>query len=133
MDNRTFVAICLSLVALIWTAPASQSQSPSPVIGPQDAIGFDYADADFQQYAVERFEAQYDGGAWASIGIPQVAGQSNGLTTYRVIPPMPSGNHTVGLRACNAVGCSTSSSPFAFAVLGAPETAPGNVRKIPRG
>jgi len=104
----------------------------APVVGPSDAIGFDYVDASLSEYQVDRFEASYDGGTWATLGIPPVAFSANGVSTYRVIPPQSTGTHTVAFRACNAVGCSNSSGPFAFAVLGAPSVAPGNVRKIPR-
>ncbi len=105
----------------------------APIVGPNDAIGFNYTDADFANAQVERFENQYDGGQWLSIGIPTVYQNLNGITTYRVIPTTATGTHTLSFRACNAVGCGNASSPFAFAVLGAPSTAPSNIRVIPRG
>ena len=120
------------LAVLLIVALSGVPVLQAPVIGPQDAIGFDYPDADVSGYQVTHFENQYDGGAWTSISMPPVAAQGNGVSTYRVIPTTQTGTHNIAFRACNAVGCGGSSSPFAFAVLGAPSNAPGNVRKIPR-
>jgi len=126
--NAIRLVVTLAALLMVVAVPAAQA----PVIGPNDAIGFDYRDADLTGFAVSRFEASYDSGTWAAIGIPPVAIVTNGISTYRVIPPQAQGTHTVAFRACNAVGCSSSSGPFAFAVLGTPTTAPGNVRRIPR-
>jgi len=120
------------LVPLFLALSTSIAFAQAPVIGPNDAIGFDYRDVEFAEYVVTRFEASYDSGPWNSINVPPIAIVVNGVSTYRVIPPQPTGTHTVVFRACNAVGCSTSTAPFDFAVLGAPATAPGNVRRIPR-
>ena len=125
---RKIFAVVVCLLTLFVGSILAQT----PVVGPTDAIGFDYPDADLATYVVNRFEASYDSGAWNSINIPPVAAVIGGVTTYRVVPPQASGNHTVAFRACNAVGCSGSSGPFAFAVLGVPGSAPGNIRKIPR-
>lgn len=117
------------LVALVLLVVPLQGQTVT--IGPLEAIGWDYADADLNLYQVNRFEAQYDAGAWAAVGMT-VAFAANGVTTYKTTPPQPSGNHTVLLRACNQAGCGSTSPPFAFAVLSVPSTAPMNVRKIPK-
>jgi hypothetical protein len=103
----------------------------APTIGPLDAIGYDYADTDLVLYEVNRFETQYDGGAWVAIGLP-VAFVANGVTTYKTVPPYTNGTHSVNVRACNAAGCGPASLPFAFAVLSVPGSPPTNLRKVPR-
>jgi hypothetical protein len=129
---RKSLWIVLVLGFLLGAYYVSAHAQSAPVIGPNDAIGFDYLNADFSTYAVDRFEVSYDGGGWASLGIPPVASATSTVSTYRVIPPQSNGTHSVAFRACNVVGCSVSSGPFAFAVLGVPSAAPGNIRRIPR-
>ena len=80
-------------------------------IGPSDAIGWDYPEAWFVEDAIDRFEVQYDAEDWRSLGIPPVYAAMGGVTTYAVVPATPTGSHTVSFRACNAEGCSTSTSP----------------------
>ena len=126
-----FTGVVFGLNDLAFAPTIAVMQQPV-VIGPTEAIGFDYIDAEFQSSQVARFEASYDGGNWSTLGIPPIAAVIGGVTTYRVIPPQPSGTHTVVFRACNAAGCGGGSSPFAFEPLGAPTTSPSNVRKIPR-
>ena len=113
---------------------AGAREAQAPIVGPEDAIGFDYADADLSGFQVTHFENSYDEGAWLTIGIPPVAAAANGLTTYRVAPTPTQGTHTISFRACNAVGCSAPSVPFAFAPAAVPEPAvpppPTGVRVI---
>jgi hypothetical protein len=100
-----------------------------------EAIGFDYPDADMTFYAVTSFEAQYDDGQWQNLGVPPSVIDANtqfGMKTYKVVPPMMTGNHTVSFRACNSVGCGGGSTPFYFTFVMVPEGTPTNVRKIPR-
>ena len=103
---------------------------------PTDALSFDYDNAIYQQWTVTKFESQYDGGTWQPLVIAQFTDSSTLVnhTSYRFIPPFTAGNHTVSLRACNAVGCGTASAPFAFgyAVSSAPTASPVNVRKVAR-
>ncbi len=114
---------------LVLVAPILRAQAP--VLGPDEAIGFDYADADVTVFEVNRFEAQYDSGAWTPIGMV-VSSTTAGITTYKTTPTQTNGTHSVVIRACNVLGCGGASSPFAFAVLTAPTSAPVNLRKVPR-
>lgn len=107
----------IAVVLLTVTILGAAAQTP-PVLGDNDAIGFDYLDADFVQWQVTRFENQYDGGAWVTIS-PPVYSQTSGVTTYFVRPQdisTPTGTHTVTFRACNTQGCSTGTAPFQFAI-----------------
>jgi hypothetical protein len=123
--------VVAAAVAVVFCAGPAFSQAPVQ-IGPNDAIGLDYVDADFASYAVTEFNAQYDAGTWTSIGVPTNKVTAGGVTTYKVVPPQTNGNHTVSFRACNVAGCSAGTVPFAFApVLSAP-VGPTNVRKVPR-
>ena len=101
----------------------------APILSPGDSIGWDYLDADVATYQVNRFEAQYDAGAWAAVGMVTVA-SANGVTTYKTTPTVNNGTHSILVRACNVSGCGTASNPFAFAVLSAPTSAPSNLRVI---
>jgi hypothetical protein len=124
--------LALVLVLLVLAPVASAMQSV--VIGPTDAIGFNYSDADLQAYAVTRFEASWDGQAFAAIQ-PVTAILPDtpvGFTTYKNIPPFSSGNHTVVFRACRLEGCGGGSVPFAFAYPVVNPTVPTNVRRVPR-
>ena len=107
-----------AVAALILSASLGVEASQAPLLGPSDAFGVDYPDAWLTEQAINRFEVQYDGGQWTSVGMPPVYAAVNGIATYAVTPamPMPQGNHTVSFRACNAGACSRSTSPFAFLV-----------------
>lgn len=125
----------ISIVAILLMASVTGIARQAVVIGPTDAIGFDYPADYLTTYQVTHFEASYDSAGWASLGVPPVADHNNGILTYRVIPPQATGTHTVVFRVCNAVGCSAPSLPFAFALPGGDlvvPVAPSNVRRIPR-
>lgn len=107
----------------------------SEIIGPTDAIGFDYVDVDYQNSQVNRFEASYDGAPFTGLNAA-VYQNANGVTTYRFVPPQTNGTHTVAVRACNSIECGAATSPFGFAfpVVNPPTpNAPTNLRKVPRG
>ena len=109
------------------------SQQPVP-IGPDEAIGFDYEQAEITRATVTHFESQWDGQTWVSLGIPPMisAGAPVGWNTYKVVPPFTSGTHTAAFRACNISGCGGGSVPFAFVFPSSPAGIPSNVRKVPR-
>ena len=116
----------VGLLGLLLSIPLLAAQAP--VIGPTDAVGFDYLDADMA--ITTRFESSYDNGPWASVQIPTTVPLGK---TYKVIPPYTSGSHTVLFRACNSAGCGSASVPFAFVYAAtSPTVAPGNIRKVPR-
>lgn len=121
--KRLYISLA---VFMLFVAPTF---AQAPVFSPGDALGWDYPDADTATYQVSRFEAQYDNGAWVAVGM-DVAGTANGITTYKTTPAVTNGTHSVVVRACNVSGCGGASSPFAFAVLTAPASAPTNLRKI---
>lgn len=121
--------ICALVALLVCTALPVRAQAP--VLGPNEAIGWDYADLDVSTYQVNRFEAAYDGGAFATVGMV-VSVQSAGITTYKTTPTPQNGTHTVAIRACNVAGCGPASSPFGFVVLSAPPSAPVNLHIVPR-
>lgn len=112
------------------------AMQPAPTIGPSDALGFDYLNADMTTYSVTRFEVAWDGGAWVALGIPTartLADTSPGASTYPVVPPFTNGNHTFSVRAVNIAGAGGASIPFAFVAVGSvPTGVPANVRKIIR-
>jgi hypothetical protein len=103
----------MSLLSLFGLAGVLEAQAP--IVGPDEAIGFDYADADRDAYQVTHFENSYDEGAWLNIGQPPIVASTNGVSTYRVAPTPTQGTHTISFRACNAVGASIPTTPFAFA------------------
>jgi hypothetical protein len=122
------------LIALLLMAVPVLAQQPTP-LGPNDAIGFDYVDANMTAYQVTGFEASWDTGVWVSLGIPASTILSDtpaGSRTYRVLSPFATGTHTVVFRACNGAGCGGGSVPFAYAHVNSPSAAPGNVRRVPR-
>lgn len=123
---RKLLFLGLALAVSIVTLHA-QGQ----VLGPNEAVGWDYADIDVSTYQVNRFEAAYDGGAFATVGMV-VSVQSAGITTYKTTPTQQNGTHTVAIRACNVAGCGPASSPFGFVVLSAPPNAPVNLHIVPR-
>ena len=148
MLNRISALIGIAITSLLWglvvtavslepgTPPAPTVLMQGPiVITSNDAIGFDYAPSDVTTYAVTSFEAQWDTNAWVTLGMPSgvvLPDTLQGFVTYSVVPTFTQGSHSLALRACNAVGCGSPSSPFAFAVLVAPAVGPTNVRKIRR-
>jgi hypothetical protein len=100
------------VVLILCAAVDVQAQA---IVGPSDAIGIDYPEGWFSEYIIDRFEVQYDGEEWTSLGIPPIYASLNGVTTYTVRPARL-GSHTASFRVCNAEACSTSTSPFAFVV-----------------
>ena len=110
----------MQAAALILSASLDVA-AQGPLIGAWDAIGVDYPEASFAEYAIDRFEVQYDAEGWRSLGIPPVYAAMDGVTTYTVYtvtPATPTGSHTVSFRACNTEVCSASTSPFAFVIPG---------------
>jgi hypothetical protein len=77
-------------------------------------------------------QASWDGGAWVAIGTTAFrdAGTTSGATSYKFNSPFTSGQHSVMVRACNAVGCGGGSSPFVYVHAVAPSVAPSNLRKV---
>jgi hypothetical protein len=89
-------------------------------VGPNDAIGWDYLDADMTIYDVSRFEASWDDSEWTTLGIPPSiidAETQSGARTYKATPSFTGGNHTVSFRACNAAGPGGASSPFRLRIV----------------
>lgn len=130
----------LGLTMLLAGAPASLLPPPpmlqggAPIIGPNDALGFDYVDANIVNYAVTHFEVQYDTAPFVMLQPTQVilGDTPPGSTTYRFVPPFSSGTHTAMVRACRAEGCGGGSNPFAFGYAVANPAVPLNLRKVPR-
>ena len=121
-------------ILLLGVLMATTVSAQTPVIGPTDAIAFDYGNADFTAYQVTRFEASWDGLTFGAVTTQSavLADTPTGYTSYLVTPPFSNGTHTVSFRACNAAGCGGASSPFAFAYQGSPAGVPTNVRKVAR-
>ena len=128
LKNRSFH---WGLQAAVLLLSASLNAEAQPTMGPSDAIGVDYPEAWFNEYAIDRFEVQYDARGWTSVGIPPVYTALDGVTTYTVTPDTPAGSHTVSFRACNADACSASTSPFAFVVPGDTSVVPGDTSVVP--
>jgi hypothetical protein len=119
--------------AVLMLLAVGQMDAQAPTLGPNDAISFDYMDADVATYQVTSFQAQWDGGAWVALTSTAFkdAGTTVGATSHKFLTPFTNGTHTVSVRACNSVGCGGGSSPFAFAVLVvSPTAAPSNLRKV---
>lgn len=133
MKMNRLGALCVALLAVVLGARVFAQAGP--LIGPTDAIGQDYSDADMTTYQVNTFQAQWDGGAWVSVGIPPTvidAGTPAGSKTYKFIPTFTGGSHTLSVRVCNVVGCSAPGAVFPF-VLGVVPSAPTTpLRKIAR-
>ena len=68
--------------ALILSASLNV-EAQAPILGPYDVIGVDYPYRSFTGQAIARFEVQYNGGQWTSVGIPPVYAASDGVTTDR--------------------------------------------------
>lgn len=124
------------LCALLIASVGVGQIAAQVILTPTDALAFDYLDADFTGYQVSGFQVQWDGGAWFALSPTAFrdAQTISGGTSYKVTPPFTNGNHSVSYRACNAVGCGAGSAvfPFAYAAVEVPQTAPGNVRKVPK-
>jgi hypothetical protein len=125
---RALLAAVLVLVAV------ARMDAQVPTFGPNDAISFDYFDADFSTYQVTGFQASWDGGGWSGIGVTSFRDSltASGSTSYKFLPPFTSGQHQVSVRACNAQGCGGGSAPFTFTYGSAPGSAPSNLRKVAR-
>lgn len=123
------------LFAMLFVILAAPVMAQTPTMLPGQSVGFDYPDADLTTYAITRFEVKWDSQAWASIGLPTGIVDAQTLTgqkTYKATPTFSSGSHQFSVRVCNVVGCSPASTPpFAFVVLSAPPSAPGNLRITP--
>jgi hypothetical protein len=131
--ERVIPTKALAATAALILCVGLDAQAQAPVISPSDLIGMDYPEAWFTDYAVNRFEVQYDAEGWTSLGIPPVYGSADGVTTYVVNPLMRTGGHTVSFRACNAEVCSSSSSPFAYVVPGDGPTYEAPTYEAPTG
>jgi hypothetical protein len=130
---RRFVVCLLLVIGLgLPGAGADLLAQAAPTLGPNDALSFDYMDADLSTYQVSSFQASWDGGAWVAIGTTAFrdAGTTSGATSYKFNSPFTSGQHSVMVRACNAVGCGGGSSPFVYVHAVAPSAVPGNLRKV---
>src|SRR4030095_7171679 len=107
----------LVVVVVLFALPATLT-AQSVIIGPTDAVAFDYLTADAVLYQLDHFEGQWDGQAWIALGpiagivLPDTLPEA---LSYRVVPPFAVGTHTVAFRACNlAAGCGGASDPFGF-------------------
>jgi hypothetical protein len=121
--------------AVLLLVAVARMDAQVPTFGPNDAISFDYLDADFSTYQVTGFQASWDGSAtWVAIGVTSFRDSLTraGGTSYKFIPPFTSGQHTVSVRACNAQGCGGGSSPFVFTYGSVPSAVPVNLRKVAR-
>jgi hypothetical protein len=130
MSSGRRLLVVVALLSLPTTAAAQ-----SVIIGPTDAIAFDYENADVITYAVDHFEVQWDGQPWLPLDVTGAVFPDTGpeALSYRVVPPFTVGTHTVAFRACNlAAGCGGASSPFDFAYAVVPPLPPGYVRKVSR-
>jgi hypothetical protein len=90
-------------------------RAQTPVIGPDEGVGFDYLTAALLTDSVTEFQAQWDGGDWGTLGLPPAVvlpDTPDGAQSYAVPIPFPTGQHTVAFRACNPVGCGGASDPF---------------------
>lgn len=139
---RSFVTVTIFLVFMLvgfTAAPRAAGPKPAaptlaagqnvnpPVVTGSQFFAWDYTDAQIANAAVNRFEMSIDAGAFGSIGM---ATKIDGQEAYKIaIPPLPTGTHTVSLRACNANICSDQSSPLSF-VLTVQPTPVGTVRII---
>jgi Ricin-type beta-trefoil lectin domain len=124
LKNRVVQMRVQAAAAALIVSASLNVEAQAPILGPSDAIGVDYANAWFAEYAIDRFEVQYDDGEWTSVGLPVYAA-GNDVTTYTVNPTMQTGSHAVSFRVCNAAACSTPTSPFAFVVSRQRPTAVG--------
>ena len=86
-------------------------------------LAWDYPDAEIGN--VVSFQTKVDGGSFADVGIPNPTLESDtpaGNHTFKWLLPAGlsnGGNHTVSVRACNAVECSFEPS-LVFKLIGPP-------------
>ena len=124
----------ITVLLLLLSAPIAAQQPP--IVDSTEAIAFDYLTADLTEFTVTSFEAQWDGGGWTSLGMPeafQFAETPPGAFSFKVLPVHTSGTHSLSVRAVNSVGPGGGSVPFAFALAGSvPASAPINMRVVPR-
>ena len=135
MEARGRFLRSIGLGVLVWACLSLPLTAQVPIFGPDDALLFDYYTADLTTYNVTQFQVQWDGGTWATLGLPtQYTNPETlpGAVTYKVLVPFANGQHTASFRACNAAGCGGGSSPFAFARLSVPGNVPVNVRRGPK-
>lgn len=114
MNGRERLFNVLTATAMLILAALSVS-AQNPTVGPNEAIAFDYYDADFTAGEVTGFEVQWDADGWLSLGIPPAFSDAQtpaGALSYKVASPFTSGTHSVAFRACNLVGCGGASNPF---------------------
>ena len=134
ISNLALLALLISTLVLLFTFMYTTIVfAQAPILNPDEAIAFDYLDAEYTASSVLRFEVQWDNNAWAlATTEPRVL--TPGTTTYVVIPPFTNGTHTVAFRACNITGCGGSSAPFlfAYAASSVPTAVPSNIRVIKR-
>lgn len=100
---------------LFFVGHALQISAQQPIgVDANDLIAWDYDDAIYQTYAVTHFERSTDGGPWTLAAIAEQFPNGTGVTTRGTqVGDLPHGTHTVAIRVCNAVGCS-SGLPFGF-------------------
>lgn len=118
MEARDRFLRSAGILLLLWALLTNPLWAqPAPTFGPEDAVLFDYYTADIATYAVRRYEVQWDGGPWSSLGLPTAyttPQTPSGAVTYKVPPPFSTGNHTAAFRACNAQRCGAGSVQFRF-------------------
>jgi len=123
--SRLTVLLIAGLLAVASLASAQTVQVPYPVPATYK-LGWDHA----TPATVDRFESRLLPATWTDVG--KVACPAPSTSSFcQPFPTIPSpGMYTVEVRACNVAGCSAA-TPFAFAAVAAPATAPTNVRVIP--
>lgn len=119
------LVLALLMLALYGVPAVAQTS-----LLPGQRFGFDYAEADLAAFAVDRFEAQLDGGTWTAIGIPPAEIRPDtepGKRTHVVNPPamLPGRNHSLAFRACNSIGCSPATAPLIFDLVIVPPVVTG--------
>lgn len=110
--------LILLVSMLLMSAPALGQSAATQ----NNAPAFDYLISDFTAASVTRFEIQFDGGAFTSIGVPATTDDTKTLAgghTYAGpkfgTMGLSVGSHTFNARACNVGGCGGASpTPFAF-------------------
>jgi len=124
----------LMLGALVMLTGVAVYAQTAVVVGPAETIAFDYIDADLVTYEVTRFEASFDGAAYATVTTTAVmlGDTPVGSKTYKITLPFSTGTHTVAFRACRLEGCGGGSTPFAFAFPVVNPNVPTRVRKVPK-
>jgi hypothetical protein len=106
---------CILLVSLLSVAAAPKPSLPT--LTPLDAVQWDYLTQEFTFWGITRFEVSWDGKAWSSQGKPDPYVNtltSAGARSYHAPNPFTTGTHTAAVRACNTMGCGSSSGLFSF-------------------